>query len=484
MFTRDTFYIAGNWTVPMSADHLDVISPTTEEKIGQVPVSTTQDIDAAVDAARSAIEEGPWTHLSVGERGEYLARLAEVLRPYLSDLVNLQIDEMGSVYSFIHPTTKGVIGHIPQWVAQAEQIETRQMRDGYAGKVVVYRNPVGVVGSIIPWNAPVAAVLSRTAAPLLAGCTVVMKPPPESPLSGYLVADAFKEVGLPPGVFNLVPGGREVGEHLVRHVGVDKISFTGSSAAGARVGELCGQMQKRATLELGGKSAAIVLADADLDRDISALTKSSLPNTGQACVATTRILAPRSRSKELVERLVDGVRRMKVGDPHETDTAIGPLVTERQRERVEAYIRSGRDEGAFLALGGARPKEIDRGWYVEPTVFTGVDNSMTIAREEIFGPVLCVIEYEDEREAITIANDSPYGLGGGVFTNDLEHGLHIAEQIHTGSCSINGAPSSGGGGPFGGVKQSGVGREYDREGFESYFELKSVALPAGFAPSL
>ena len=483
MFTRDAFFIGGEWKAPMGPDHLDVISPLTEEKIGRVPVSTPQDVDAAAEAARSAFEESSWAHLSISERGEYLLRLAEVLQPRLSDLVNLQIDEMGGTYPFIYPATAAMLGNLSRFVDLAKQINTREIRDGWTGKIAVYRNPVGVVGGIIPWNSPVTFVLARTAIPLLAGCTVVMKPPPESPLSGYLVADAFKEIGLPPGVFNLVPGGREVGEHLVRHPGVDKISFTGSTAAGSRVGELCGQQQKRVTMELGGKSAALVLADADLDRDMPTLIRSSLPNTGQVCVATTRILAPKSRSKELVERLVEGVRHMKVGDPHETDTTIGPLTSERQRQRVEGYIRTGRDEGARLATGGGRPKEMDRGWFVEPTVFTGVDNSMTIAREEIFGPVLCVIGYEDEREAISIANDSVYGLGGAVFTTDVEHGLRVAEQINTGTCVINDAPAGGGGGPFGGAKHSGVGREYDREGFDSYFELKSIALPRGFTPS-
>jgi aldehyde dehydrogenase (NAD+) len=483
MYARDAFFIGGEWKAPMGSDSLDVISPTTEEKVGRVPVSTAQDVDAAVDAARSAFEESPWAHLSISERGDYLLRLAEVLRPRLSDIVNLQIDEMGGLYSFIYPATAAMIGNISGFVAQASQIEKRETRDGVAGKIAVYRNPVGVVGAIIPWNSPVTSVLARMAIPLLTGCTVVMKPPLECPLSGYLVADACKEIGLPSGVFNLVHGGRDVGEHLVRHPGIDKISFTGSTAAGSRVGELCGKEQKRVTLELGGKSAALVLADSDLDAHMPALIRSSLPNTGQVCVATTRILAPRSRSKELIERLVDAIRRLKVGDPHETDTGVGPLASASQRQRVEEYIRSGRDDGACLAVGGGRPKEVDRGWYVEPTIFTGVDNSMTIAREEIFGPVLCVIDYEDEREAISIANDSAYGLGGAVFTTDLDHGLRVAEQIQTGTCHINEAPSAGGGGPFGGVKHSGVGREYGREGFDSYFELKSIALPRGFTPA-
>ena len=483
MLVRDAFFIGGDWMAPAGADRQEVISPVTEETVGVVPESTPADMDAAVHAARSAVEMGNWPKLSIQERAKYISRLGEALKPRLADAVQIQIDEMGAPYSFIAPGTEGMIANLDRWAALAEQITTRDIRDGSIGKVIVYRNPVGVVASIIPWNAPVPAVLARMAIALLAGCAVVMKPSPESPLSGFLVADAAREIGLPPGVFNLVPGGREVGEYLVQHPGVDKVSFTGSSIAGSRVAELCGRNLKRVTLELGGKSAAIVLEDADFDRQLPVLIGSSIPNSGQVCYATTRILAPRSRSKELVERLVDSVAAMKVGDPHDADTAIGPLAAARQRDRVEGYIASGRDEGATVALGGGRPGGLDRGWYVEPTIFTGVDNAMKIAREEIFGPVLCVIDYRDENEAIAIANDSSYGLGGAVFTTDLERGLRVAEQMATGTCRVNEAPPGGGGGPFGGVKRSGIGREYDREGFDSYFELKSVALPQGFIPS-
>jgi aldehyde dehydrogenase (NAD+) len=290
-------------------------------------------------------------------------------------------------------------------------------------------------------------------------------------------------VGLPEGVLSIVHGDREVGEYLVTHPGVDRVSFTGSSAAGSRVAALCGERLKSATMELGGKSAAIVLADADLERDLPALISSSIPNNGQVCYATTRILAPAGRRSEIVERMTEAIGSMKIGDPHDAETRFGPLVAARQRERVEGYLKAGKDAGATVALGGGRPAHLPKGWYVEPTIFTDVDNSMRIAQEEIFGPVVCVIDYDSEDQAIAIANDSEYGLGGAVFTSDIGHGLEIAARMETGTCRINEAPPGGGGGPFGGFKKSGIGRENAREGYESYYELKSIALPPGYEPS-
>jgi aldehyde dehydrogenase (NAD+) len=311
---------------------------------------------------------------------------------------------------------------------------------------------------------------------------VIVKCAPETPLSVYLVAEAAIEAGLPEGVLSILAGGRELGEYLVTHPGVDRVSFTGSSAAGRRVAELCGGLLRGVTLELGGKSAAVLLDDLDLDRHVGAIIASSLPNNGQVCYATTRVLVPKSRSSEIVRRLVEQVGTMTVGDPHSSDTDFGPLVAARQRDRVEGYIKSGQDEGAKIALGGGRPDGLTTGWYVEPTIFIEVDSSMRIAREEIFGPVLCVQEYEDEDQAVAIANDSDYGLGGAVFTDDLQRGLTMAARIRTGTCKVNEAPPGGGGAPFGGVKSSGLGRERGREGHDSYFELSSITLPAGFEP--
>ena len=484
MFTRDAYFIGARWAEPASQSLIEVISPTTEEPVGRVPDGTPADIDAAVAAARAAFEQGPWPRMSVKERGQYLLQMVEFLGHRLEEAVTLQIDEMGSPYSFARPTNEGVLASVQHDIDVAASIELREIRDGAIGKILVIREPIGVVAGIIPWNAPLPLVLSKFVPAALTGCPIVIKPAPETPLSAYLVADAAAAVGLPAGVLNIVAGGRETGEHLVGHPGVDRVSFTGSSMAGSRIGALCGEQLKRVTLELGGKSAAVVLPDADLDRDLGTLIASSMPNNGQVCYATTRILAPSSRAPELIERLVSAVSAMKVGDPHDPDTAFGPLVAQRQRDRVEGYIAAGRQAGATVALGGGRPAGQPRGWFVEPTIFVDVSNSMTIAREEIFGPVVSVIEYDTEDEAVAIANDSEYGLGGAVFTGDIEHGLEVAARIKTGTCRVNEAPPGGGGGPFGGVKRSGVGREHAREGYETYFELKSVALPAGFTPSL
>jgi len=307
---------------------------------------------------------------------------------------------------------------------------------------------------------------------------VVLKPAPETPLDAYMLAEAAIEAGLPPGVLNIVAAGREVGEHLVTHPGVDKIAFTGSTAAGRRIAALCGEQLKRCTLELGGKSAAIICADADLDATVAGLMSASLMNNGQACVAQTRILVQRNRYDETVDALTAAVANMVVGDPMDPATEIGPLTSARQRERVEGYISAGRDEGASVALGGGRPSGLDRGWYVEPTVFTGVDNSMRIAQEEIFGPVLAVIPYTDESEAIAIANDSPYGLSGSVWSADNARATDIARQIDTGTVSVNGFMIEFCS-PFGGYKDSGLGRELGPEGLSHYLEMKSIMLLGG-----
>jgi betaine-aldehyde dehydrogenase len=483
MLRRDSFLIGSRWTAPAGQDLLEVVSPITEEVFGSVPVSTEKDMDAAVAAARKAFESGPWPRMSVRERGAYLLRMEELLRPRVEEATHLQIDEMGSPYTFMHGITSGIMAWIGRELEEIDAIDTREIRDGGVGKILVSRDPIGVVAAIIPWNGPFAQVVSRILPSLLTGCPTIVKPAPETPLSSYIVAEAAIEAGLPEGVLSIVPGGREVGEHLVTHPGVDRVAFTGSSAAGSRVAALCGEKLKSATMELGGKSAAIILADADLDRDLPTLIASAMPNNGQMCFATTRILAPARRSAELVERLVDAVGSMKVGNPHDADTEFGPLVAERQRSRVEDYIKSGREQGATLALGGGRPAGLPTGWYVEPTIFTNVDNAMRIAREEIFGPVVCVIDYEDEDHAIAIANDSEFGLGGAVFTTDVDRGLEVARRIQTGSCLINEAPPGGGGGPFGGVKRSGLGRERGREGHDNYFEIQTITLPKGYVPS-
>lgn len=479
MLVHDKLFIGGQWSKPSGSDVINVISPTTEEIIGRVPAATEEDVRRAVAVARKAFDEGPWPKMSLEERGNYLMRLADLVEPRLPDAVNAQIDEMGGTRQVLEAHTLALGAMIRGWVDLSKTVAEREIRPGFAGDVVVLREPVGVVAGVIPWNAPVLFIISKLLPALLTGCPIIIKPSPDSPLSAYVIADAIEQVGFPEGVFSIVAGANEVGEALVSHRGVDKVSFTGSTVAGRRIASICGDQVKSCTLELGGKSAVIILEDADLDKSIPDLVNKSMYNTGQSCVATTRIVAPSSRYDEVVSRLVDHIKTLKIGDPHKADTDIGPLAGARHREKVESYIRLGQQEGATLALGGGRPN-IAKGWYVEPTIFTNVDNKMRIAQEEIFGPVVSVIRYDGEDEAVRIANDSTYGLGGGVYTSDIEHGLEVAARIRTGSFTINDGPLGGGGGPAGGYKQSGLGREFSVEAFHNHYELKSIAMPVGY----
>jgi len=335
------------------------------------------------------------------------------------------------------------------------------------------------VAAIIPWNVPLFIAINKLVPALLAGCTVILKPAPETPIDALMLGALFSEAGLPEGVLSVVPADRTVSEYLVTHPGVDKVSFTGSTAAGRRVGSLATERLKRVSLELGGKSAAIVLDDVDLASSAFMIAFSGLMNSGQACVAQTRILAPRSRYDEITEAIVASAAMMSVGDPSDPATQLGPLVAERQRDRVEGYIEAGKSEGARLVLDGTRPAGLDRGWYVGPTVFAEVDNAMTIAREEIFGPVLSLIPYDTEAEAIAIANDSDYGLAGSVWTADVDHGFEIATKVRTGTYGINWYAFDMGS-PFGGYKASGVGREDGPEGLAAFCELKSILMPLGY----
>jgi betaine-aldehyde dehydrogenase len=351
-------------------------------------------------------------------------------------------------------------------------------RTGIMGPVTVRREPVGVVGAIVPWNVPLFTTMLKLAPAMAAGCTVVLKPAPETPLDAYILAEAAEAAGVPAGVLNIVAAGREVGEHLVTHPGVDKIAFTGSTAAGRAIAALCGQLLRRCTLELGGKSAAVICDDADVDTTIAGLLPASTMNNGQACVAQTRLLVPNSRKAEFTDAIAAAVGALVVGDPADPATQVGPLTSARQRERVEGYIAAGRDQGATVAVGGGRPAGFDRGWYVEPTVFADVDNGMRIAQEEIFGPVLAVIGYDDVDDAVAIANDSEYGLSGSVWSADVERATAIANRMQTGTVSVNGFMIEFCA-PFGGFKNSGLGRELGPEGLAHYLEYKTVMYPSG-----
>jgi len=479
MWDYKELYVGGKWVAPATNRRVEVVSPHSEQVLGSVPEAAEPDVDRAVEAARQAFDAGPWPRTDPAERLAAVRRFAAAYADRADELAGLISTEMGAPLWFSQVGQVGAtMMALDAFLAAAERVEWEERRIGsFGGQVAVRREPVGVVGVITPWNVPHFITIAKLAPALLTGCTVVLKPPPESPVSGLVLAELLDQAGLPEGVVSVLPAGREVGEHLVRHPGVDKIAFTGSTAAGRRIAALCGQDLRRVTLELGGKSAAIVLDDADVPMTVQGLQLASLMNSGQACIAQTRILAPRGRYDEVVDALAAMVGALRVGDPLDMDNYIGPMVARRHQERVESYIRIGQDEGARLVLGGpGRPDGLDTGWYVRPTVFAGVDNGMRIAREEIFGPVLSVIPYEDEDDAVRIANDSDYGLAGSVWTADVDHGLEVARRVRTGTLGIN-MYNLDFNAPFGGFKASGIGREFGPEGIDAYVELKSVALP-------
>jgi betaine-aldehyde dehydrogenase len=485
--TYDKLFIGGKWVTPEGTGTIDVVSPSTEEVMGRVPDATTADIDRAVSVARDAFDHGPWPHLAPAERAVILAKVADAINAQMGELAELITNEMGSPLIFSQLAQVLAPAMIFNYYAGlAATFAFDEVRTGLLSpEVLVTKEPVGVVGAIAPWNVPLFLASAKLAPSLLAGCTVVYKPAPETPLDAFRLAEIFADAGLPDGVLSVVPAGREVSEHLVTHPDVDKVTFTGSTAAGRRIGGLCGEQLKRCTLELGGKSAAILLDDVDLAQALPALLPNALMNNGQACIAQTRILAPRDRYTEVVEALVDAVETSwPVGDPLDLGTAIGPLVAARQRDRVEGYIRSGQEEGAKVATGGGRPGGFERGYYVEPTVFADVNNAMRIAQEEIFGPVLVVIPYDGDDQAVALANDSDYGLCGSVWTADNDRGLGVARQVRTGTYMLNSGTPIDFATPFGGYKQSGVGREFGPEGLEPFLESKSISLPAGYTPQL
>ncbi|MDH6286386.1 aldehyde dehydrogenase [Rhodococcus opacus] len=480
----DKLFIGGRWVRPASERTFEVISPATEELVARVPEGVEEDIDAAVNAAREAFDKGPWPRMALEERIAVLRKLSAELAAREADAARLVSAEMGCPITL--STKMQSIGPrllLDSFLDLAPVYAWADTRSSATGSALVTREPVGVVAGIVPWNAPLLITMIKLAPALLAGCTMVIKPSPETPLDAYLLADILDKIGLPAGVVNIVPAQREASEYLVRHRGIDKVSFTGSTAAGRRIASLCGQDLRRVTLELGGKSAAVLLDDADLDAAVAAIRAVSLRNSGQVCSNKTRIVVARSRRDELHDRLVDLIKSMPVGDPFDPATEIGPMVSANQRSRVEGYIDDAKGSGASILVGGGRPDGLDRGWYVEPTIFTDVDPAAKIAQEEIFGPVLTVHTFDTEAEAIDIANNSEYGLNGSVFAADPEHALAVARHIRTGTIEVNGNPA-GISAPMGGFKNSGIGREAGLEGFDAYVELKSYGIPGGLLGSL
>lgn len=476
---RNQLLIGGEWTSPAGDTTLEVRSPHDQTLVAVVPEASTADADLALQRARSAADK-PWPSSTVAERADLLRQLSKTLQAQSTEIAATATAEMGSPAKF--SLFGQVFAATMVFDGFAEVVESfafEERRQGAIGPTLIQKVPVGVAVGIVPWNVPLVISAFKLGAAIAAGTPIVLKPSPEAPVTSFLLADAVESLGLPAGMVSILPGGAALGQYLVSHPLVDKVSFTGSTAAGRTVGAACGELLKRCTLELGGKSAGIILDDADLATTVPQLLDAGLQNNGQVCAAQTRILVPRSRHGEIVDALADHMRAMTVGDPAAPETDIGPLVADRQRDRVEGYIRAGLDDGARLVTGGGRPDDLDPGFYVEPTLFDDVDNSSRIAREEIFGPVLTVVPYADDDEAVALANDSDFGLSGSVWTSDTDRGVAVASQVRTGLCAINSGiivdPKS----PFGGFKASGIGREMGPEGLSAYLETRTVVLPAG-----
>ncbi|MEU8413493.1 aldehyde dehydrogenase [Amycolatopsis japonica] len=476
----EALFIDGGWTRPSTSERIAVHSASTEELLGHVAAGAEADIDAAVAAARRAFDDPHgWPSWEASARADVLDRFAAELSARSGEIVR-HVSSQNGMPIRIGRQTEGLVpaNLLRYYAGLIREQPPEELRPSLvSGTTAVRREPIGVVGAIVPWNFPQSLTFFKLAPALAAGCTVVLKPSSETVLDALLIADAAIAAGLPPGVLNIVPGsGRGAGAHLVRHPGVDKIAFTGSTEAGRSIAETCGRLLRPVTLELGGKSAGIILDDADLAVSMKGMFSSCLLNQGQSCFISTRILAPRSRYDEVVDAFTALASSLPIGDPLDKATVIGPLASRKQRDSVEAYIATGTAEGGRITTGGRRPAGFDRGWYLEPTIFADVANDHTIAREEIFGPVLAIIPFTDDEDAIRIANDSDYGLGGTVWTTDIDRGHALARKVATGTIGVNGFTMDPGA-PFGGVKASGLGRELGPEGLTAYQRYKSIYLP-------
>jgi acyl-CoA reductase-like NAD-dependent aldehyde dehydrogenase len=490
---HQAFFIDGAWRAAQSNDRFEIISPRSEQVIGHVPAASKADIDAAVGAARRAFDEGEWPRLTPAARADYLTRMADAVAKRQDELAELITEELGctlflsQVYQVVSPvmslnynaeigrsldTAEVRISDLGPLAASSEGGSIIPM----AGASLVLQEPVGVVAAFPAYNFAFPAVPQKVAPALIAGCTAVVKVTEPNPLATFIYGEICEEVGLPPGVINIVAARGPESEYLVRHPGVDMVSFTGSVQTGARIAAACGELIRPCVLELGGKSAAIVLEDARIEDVLPVLVGASAgTNSGQSCVALTRLLVPASRYDEYAEALVEGYRSLKIGDPMEADTVLGPLVTERQRDHVEEYVELARKEGATIATGGRRPAGLDRGWYFEPTLITDADNSMQVSREEIFGPVASLIPHNGEEDAVRIANDSELGLSGAVFTADDSHGFEIARRVRAGTFSVN-TFAADLGSPFGGFKKSGIGREHGPTAYKEFLHTKTISV--------
>jgi aldehyde dehydrogenase (NAD+) len=478
MITRDKLYVGGAWVQPTDPELLEIRSPHDQSVLGRVAQATNADIDRAVAVARHEFDQGSWPITTPQQRQAVIRRLNS-LREARADEVAAAISaENGSALWFTKAGKPYLTRQVTAFLKAAEELGWEEILEPSDSSVpydtIVRREAVGVVAAVIPWNSPFSAATAKLVPALLAGNTVVLKVSPENSLSMMLLADLFTDAGLPQGVLSILPADRQTSEHLIAHPDVDKIAFTGSTRAGRRIASIAGEQLKRVSLELGGKSAAIILDDADIAVAAEGLKFGSLGNNGESCILQTRILAPRDRYEEVIQAIQKVVESLKVGNPSEPDTFIGPMIRRDQQQRVISYIELGIEEGARLVTGGPQiPTGLESGNYVTPTLFADVDNAMRIAREEIFGPVIVVIPYDDIDDAVRIANDSDYGLSGGIWSASTERALEVARRMRTGTVTINGSPISFDG-PFGGYKASGAGREYGAVGLSEYLVYKTV----------
>jgi aldehyde dehydrogenase (NAD+) len=475
---RTRFFIDGQWVDPLGSDTHRALEAATEQPLGTASLGTDADIDRAVKAARRALDQGPWGRTTATERAEYMHKFAAALTARAEGTSKLVSQENGMPIGLSSAFNGAAPAGLLQMYAELiKQMDLEEVRPSASGATIVRREPVGVVGAIAPWNYPQVLAMMKIAPALAAGCTIVLKPSPETALDSYVMGDAAQEAGLPPGVLNIVLADREAGAALVSHPDVDKIAFTGSTAAGRIIGAECGRLIRRMTLELGGKSAAIFLDDGDIDTFLAGIGMASFMNNAQTCTTQSRILAPRSRYDELVDALAGWTNQQTIGNPLDPAVTMGPMASEKHLQRVLGYIDIAKNSDARLVSGGGRPKSQERGWFVEPTVFADVKNDDQLAREEVFGPVMAVIPFDDDEDAVRIANDSNYGLGGSVWSSDEQRGLDVARQVRTGTIGIN-YYNLDLGAPFGGMKDSGIGRELGPEAINPYLEYKSIYASA------
>lgn len=472
----DRIFVGGEWIVPSTGATIDVFDSASEDVFLTVAEAQAADIEKAVAAARRAFDQGPWPTMAPQERAEWLNRIADAWASKADALADTWTRESGVLRKVSAHAHAGAAKVFRTHAGYGETFAWSEKHTGEMGEpALLVREPVGVVAAIVPWNIPYMLMAYKVAPALIAGCCVIVKASPEAPSAPYLLAEICEEIGLPPGVVNVLMADRDVSELLVRHPGVDKVSFTGSTAAGRRIASICGERIARCTLELGGKSPAVILDDYDVAKAADSLSRTAPFMTGQVCSSLTRVIVNRKRHDDLVDALAERFSKITVGDPFDAASRMGPLAIERQRDRVEDFIAKGKAEGARLAVGGGRPAHLNRGYFIEPTVFAGVSNDMTIAREEIFGPVLSVIPCDDEEDAIRIANDTIFGLNSSVFTDDPEKALSVARRLRAGTVGHNSFKTDFTL-AFGGYKQSGIGREGSTEGLKAYLETKTIVF--------